>query len=152
MDDAKFKALLDAYGAEIERWPSAERAEARRRLAEGGRAEREAFKQAAALDALLKVQREATETRVPSDLVGRIMQSYDPEPRAQGFAGGGAIAIADFFGLRARLTAASLLLVAAGVFAGWTSSHDVFAAAAGDALISAAYSDGADSLFDVEDL
>ncbi len=151
MDDAKFKALLDAYGADMERWPAAERAGARRRLAEAGRGEREAFKQAAALDALLKVRREATETRVPGDLVGRIMQSYSPEPRAQGFAGFGAVALAGM-GLRAQLMAASLLLVAAGGVAGWASSYDVLAGAAGDALISAVYSDPADSLFNIEDL
>jgi hypothetical protein len=149
VNDAKFKALLDAYGAEIERWPSAERAEARRRLAEAGRAERDMFKQAAALDALLKVRREATEAKVPADLVGRIMQSYDPPPQARGFAGGGAIAIADLLGFRARMAAASVLLIAAGMFAGWSASYDI---ASSDALISAVYGDEPDTLFSVEDL
>lgn len=152
MNDAKFKALLEAYGAEIERWPEAERVEGRRRLAEGGRAERELFKQAAAIDSLLRTQREATDFSAPAHLVGRVMQSYSPQPDARGFAGGGVIAIADLLGLRARLAAASLLLVSAGVFAGWASSYDVSGAQTGDAVFAAVYGEAPDVLFDFEGL
>lgn len=53
MDRARFEALLDAYGADVGRWPDAERAAAEAFLARDGAMVREALREAGEIDALL---------------------------------------------------------------------------------------------------
>ncbi len=147
MDELKFKALLEAYGSDVERWPVQDREAGRTRIAAAGDAERTLLREAAVLDALLRTPRRE---QASAALVGRIMASAPSEPRM-----GGALApvIAILgFGRPAPLVAACFLLMSAGVFAGWTAGHDVVGAAAGDALFAASYGGGADDLFSVEEL
>lgn len=146
MDELRFKILLDAYGADIERWPAAEREEGRRRLAAAGGSERALLDENAALDALLRAPRPQ---QASSALIGRIMAEAPSEPRAAGVFGG-AIAL---LGLnrQARFAAAGLVLLSAGALAGWSASQDVLGSAAGDALLAASYSETADELFLVEE-
>lgn len=150
MDEARFKALAEAYGADVERWPVAERDAARRRLADAGPDARAALKEAAALDALLK---EAPQAHLDARLIGRVMADAQARvrPRPSAVFGGGAIALSGF-GARAGLIAACLALVSVGVAAGWTTSHGVVASAAGDALIASAYGETSEDMFAVEEL
>ena len=59
MTPERFLAMLDAYGAELQRWPAAERDAARTLAAEGPLELRERFREAAALDELLEADRVA---------------------------------------------------------------------------------------------
>lgn len=147
MDELKFKALLEAYGSDVERWPVQHRDAGRARIAAAGDDERAALREAAALDALLRTPRRE---QASAALVGRIMATAPSEPRV-----GGALApvIAILgFGRPAQLAAACFLLMSAGVFAGWTASQDVVGASAGDALLAASYGGAADDFFSVEEL
>jgi hypothetical protein len=141
VDDLKFKALIDAYGGDVERWPAAERAAARTRVAQARADDLALLREAGALDALLG---EARCVVAPAALVGRLLQSAQGSARGSTFSLGGQAPT--------RLAAAALLLVALGVFAGWTASHDAVAAAAGDALLASVYDEAADELFAVGEL
>jgi hypothetical protein len=144
VDEVRFKALLDAYGADVERWPAPERAAGRRRMAAAqGSGD---VKAAAALDALLAESRPA---EVSAALMGRVLASA-AAARAPGLAGAGAVVAG--LGWRARIAAAGLLLVSLGMLAGWSASHDLLEAAAGDALLTVALGEEADDLFAVEEL
>jgi anti-sigma factor RsiW len=147
VDELRFKILLDAYGSDVERWPAAEREEGRRRLAAIGGSERALLDENAALDALLRMPRPQ---QASAALMGRIMAAAPSEPRAAGVFG----PVVAILGLnrQAQLAAAALLLLSAGVLAGWTASHDLLGFAAGDALLAASYGETADELFSVEEL
>jgi hypothetical protein len=146
VDDLRFKALLEAYGADVERWPVATRDAARARIAEGGADDAALLREAAALDALLG---EAAPTPASSALLGRILASATDGRRA---GSGGVLAALGSLAPQARFAAASLMLVALGAAAGWAASHDAAAAAAGNALLASAYGETADDLFVVEEL
>jgi hypothetical protein len=145
VDDLKFKALLDAYGADVERWPQSEREAGRRRLADAAAQGSAELNAAAALDALLAGRRPVV-ARV--DLVGRIMASLETRSDRGRL---GVVAAAGL-ALRARLVAAGVLLVAVGMAAGWGASHGVVGSAAGGALLDLAYGGTADDLFAAEEL
>jgi hypothetical protein len=144
VDDLRFKTLLDAYGADVERWPASEREAGRTRMAAARAAGSAEVEAAAALDALLA---EAPPAVVRSPLVGRILASAEQNVRTRSMAGGVLALGAD---LRARILAASVLLVALGVLAGWSAGHSMLGpAAAGDALLASAYGGTADDMFAV---
>lgn len=146
MDDAKFNALIDAYGGDPERWPAEARVDARTRLADARPEDRSRLKEAAALDALLREVEPAT---ARAALLGRILGDAPSATRSRPL-GGGAIALG--LAPRARLAAAGLLVLSLGVIAGWSASHDAVAVAAGDALLVSAYGEPLDELFTVGEL
>lgn len=72
MDEARFRALLNAYGADQKRWPEAERAAAAAFAAEQPDVAEHALNEAAALDRQL----DAAPTQEPSAaLMGRVLAS-----------------------------------------------------------------------------
>ncbi|MGD2132621.1 MAG: hypothetical protein PVI23_07495 [Maricaulaceae bacterium] len=174
MDKQRFLACLEAYGADVARWPEDERAAARalmraapaaqsaadsKRGAEPGSAPADTAQAIAETRALDQVLAEAPEQAVNAALLGRVLASA-PQPRSVrasggGLAGvlGGAWSAAGLAGVldgarpRAAMSAACLLLAAASVYAGWTASRVVTETAAEDAFISALYADSYDGLF-----
>lgn len=73
MNEARFRALLDAYGADLRRWPEAERADAAR-FAQAHPDAAAWAAEAAALDALLDL----SPMRKPSDLLARRILAQAP--------------------------------------------------------------------------
>jgi hypothetical protein len=148
VDELRFKTLLEAYGADVERWPAAERDAGRRQLTAVGESERDLVSDSAALDALLRAPQPVQPSAA---LVGRIMQAAQDRPRPGGLFAPGAIALAGF-SARAQLAAACLMLVSLGVVGGWIASHDVLGSVAADALLTASYGEVSDDWFSVEGL
>jgi hypothetical protein len=73
MDWTRFKALIDAYGADLTRWPVDERALAEAFRAQHPEEAHAALRAGAALDRLLD---QAEPARVPADLADRIMARF----------------------------------------------------------------------------
>jgi hypothetical protein len=161
VDDLRFRELLDAYGADVERWPAAERAAGRRRLAAEKADGSPDVRSAETLDALLA---RARPVEVPASLVGRVLASAEAgarrpsskglspwgfSPWGLGFEPAGR-APAAASRLRVRALAAGALLVMVGMLAGWSVGHALRESAAGETLLASAYDQTTDDLFSVE--
>jgi len=117
MRESRFEALLESYGAAIERWPEAEREPARRLLAVSPAA-RAAHRRARALDAALDADRLAIEPatldRLQQAIRARAAQIAPTPPRRAGL---GRLLGAP--GVRLAALAAAAL---ASIWIGWASA------------------------------
>lgn len=127
----RFQALLDAYGADPDRWPDAERDAARAFLA-GNDAATTALNSAAELDALIAP---AAINAVPSDmLTARLLR---------------ALPQAEFFGDWKHVAAAAALALAVGLGGGYATGAFVPAGPDDASYYEIAF-DGLDSDFQVD--
>lgn len=147
MNEARFAALLEAYGAAPARWPAGERAAAQAFMAGQPARARALLAEAAALDAALDAApaQAASERLVAAVLAAAPARPVRPSPWAwlgQGALGQGA--------LGPRLAAASAAALMLGVFAGYASGMTARGDAAGEALVSAAFAEPI-TVFDIEE-
>ena len=130
MSRERVQELLDAYGADVRRWPEADRA----RLTGAKETDGGAWAEARALDRLLQQTAEHTAAQTPDEaLAARIMAAVEPpsnvisidQARRRGEAAssvGPTAARRVDFGRRAEIAAAALLAASLimGFFAGFT--------------------------------
>jgi hypothetical protein len=147
VDKARFKAIIEAYGADPDRWPEAERDDALAYRRGADASETALLKDAAELDGLLAA---ASPARVDAALVARVMASARrPSFLAALFGGAGHVGT----GARAGVAAACLALVVLGTGAGWASSgRGATAVTAEDAFLNVAYDPAVEDLFALEDV
>ena len=133
MTQSRFEWLLESYGAAFERWPEAEREDARRLLGTSPAA-RAAHQRALALDATLGADRLAIDAaaleRMRAAIRVRVAQAAPPRPR------GRLRALWAAPGLRLAALAAAAI---ASIWIGWASANTphptVYAVLEGNPLI-----------------
>jgi hypothetical protein len=136
MRESRFEALLESYGAALERWPEAEREPARRLLAVSDAA-RAAHQRALALDAALDADRIAIDTATLDRLRGAIRAraslAAPTPPRRAGLA-----RLLAAPGLRMAALAAAAV---ASIWIGWASASTphpgLFAVLEGNSFVGA---------------